>query len=228
MTSSLQKSYLYEDGTEDKDFTITEGDGYIVNGSVVTFEKAGSYNLLITAGTNNKELRYAIKVETAARQTFNTWFDSISNNYTVYNVGMTESGDLEIGGFAYHGADDYFGFYFGSSLNRITAKLSDGNYYDGTFENIKSPVDFSLKFNPGIVDWTNNFGSVGLDSGLSSSIWSSVFDEEGNEYITADADIAETFLNYTVALTYGGSALGIQFVQFLGYTLAKLFGSLCA
>jgi hypothetical protein len=206
---------VYEDGTEDHDFTITEGDGYIVNGSVVTFEKAGSYNLLIVAGTNNKELRYAIKVETVARQSFNTWFNSIDNNYTVYNVGMDANGGLEIGGFAYHGADDYFGFYFGESLNRITAKLKDGNYYDGTFTNVKSPVDFGLQFNPGLSNWSSNYGSVGLQTALDSSVFASSIAEDGTEVIAADGDIAETFLNYTVALTYGGSATGIQFLGFL-------------
>ena len=206
---------VYEDETEDHDFTITEGDGYIVNGSVVTFEKAGSYNLLIVAGTNNKELRYAIKVETVARQSFNTWFNSIDNNYTVYNVGMDANGGLQIGGFAYHGADDYFGFYFGANLNRITAKLKDGNYYDGTFTNVKSPVDFGLEFNPGISNWANNFGSVGLQTELDSSVFASSILEDGTEVISADGDIAETFLNYTVALTYGGSATGIEFFGFL-------------
>ena len=206
---------VYDDDTEDHDFTITEGDGYIVNGSVVTFEKAGSYNLLIVAGTNNKELRYAIKVETVARQSFNSWFNSIDNNYTVYNVGMDENGGLQIGGFAYHGADDYFGFYFGASLNRITAKLKDGNYYDGTFTNVKSPVDFGLEFTPGVSNWANNFGSVGLQTALDSSVFASSVLEDGTEVISADGDIAETFLNYTVALTYGGSATGIEFFGFL-------------
>ena len=205
---------IYSDGTSDHEFTIAEGDGYIVNGSVVTFEQAGNYNLQIIAGLNEKTLRYRVIVETELRRDFNSWFASIDQNYSVYNVGLESDGSLSVYGFAYHNNDEYFAIYFGENLNGIQAKLSDGNYYDGEIKNVVSEVEFDLEFAPGTIKWTDSFGSVGLGYGVDASMFESTFDADGTEHIIGNADTAETFTNFTVALTYGGDALSTEFLGF--------------
>lgn len=206
---------IYSDGTSDHEFVISEGDGYVVNGSVVTFEAAGNYNLQITAGTNAKTLRYKVSVETELRRDFNSWFATIDQNYTVLNVGLESDGSLSVYGFAYHNDNEYFAMYFGEQLNTIQAKLSDGNYYEGSIKNVVSEVEFEMEFNPGTFKWTDSFGSVGLGYGVDASMFESTFDEEGNEHIIGNADTAENFTNFTVALTYGGDAISTEFIGFM-------------
>lgn len=205
---------VYADGTKDHNFVITEGDGYVINGTVVTFEEPGDYNIAVKAG--DKTMRYKVKVETQNRRDFDAWFASIDKNYTVFNVTMDQTGNLIPQGFVYHCDDEYFGMYMNPNLQNLTAKLSDGFYYDGEFVDVESPVSFGLSFNPGHANWNSSYGSVGLSYGLDASMFESAYDEEGNEYYVAGADICETFLNFTCALTYQGSATGIEFWGFAG------------
>lgn len=204
---------IYQDGTKDHDFTVKEGDGYVIAGSIVTFEVGGDYNLLIEA--HGKSMRYKVKVETQDRRDFNAFIDSIEKNYTVYNVSMSETNQLEIGGFAYHGGDEYYAMYFGANLNHIYAKLSDGVHYAGNITEVRTITDFDFKFNPGAVNWQNLYAFQNLQDGISSSLFESEFADDGTETIVASADIAETFLNYSVSLTYGGDAMSMEFAGWL-------------
>lgn len=203
---------VYADGTKDHDFTISEGDGYVINGTVVTFEEPGDYNILVKAGS--KSMRYKVKVETENRRLFDAWFSSIDQNYSVFNVTLDGTGMLTPQGFSYHCDNEYFGMYFNERLQNLTAKLSDGYYYDGEFSNVTSMTTFDLKFNPGHANWNNSYGSVSLSYGLDSSMFESVY-EDGEEYFTGDASVCETFLNFTCALTYQGSGLGLEFWGFV-------------
>ena len=202
---------VYADGTKDHDFTITEGDGYIINGTVVTFEEPGDYNILVKAGS--KSMRYKVKVETENRRAFDAWFGSIDKNYSVFNV-TTDGENLVPQGFVYHCDDEYFGMYMSPTLQNLTAKLSDGYYYDGEFKDVQGPTQFGLSFNPGHANWNNSYGSVSLSLGLDASMFESAY-EDGEEYFVGDASVCETFLNFTCALTYQGSGLGLEFWGFV-------------
>lgn len=210
---------VYADGSKDSDFTIQEKDGFTVAGTVVTFNQIGSYQLSVKAGSNEKPLRFPVTVESESRQAFNAWYNSISQEYSVYYLTMDEAQNLLVNGFAHHGNTDYFGYWIaGSSLNNVIAKLNDGNYYNGTYENVESTDKFDLKFNPGVANWNNSWGSVSLTDYLDSSSFVSTVDENGNEVIAGDAAAAETFINITYSLTYGGDALGIEFLGLSGDT----------
>ena len=207
---------VYKDGSEDHNFTIQENDGYTVDGTVLTFNKAGTYSIVVKAGSNNKDLRYPVKVESQAKRDFSAWFDSIGQNYSVFNVGMDANGNLTPYGFCYHNNNEYIAMYFREDLNVIQAKLNDGNYYTGDIINLVSPVEFEMKFQPGVLNWQNSYGSVALSDGITSDAFSAAYDEEdGYEYFYTDGNMAETFLNYTCMLTYGGAAQELQFLGFV-------------
>lgn len=213
----------YADGTTGHEFTIQEGDGYTIEGTTVTFNKIGSYQLLVRAGSNNKQLRYAVKVETQERRDFNEWFDAIGSDYTALNVGI-QNGEMVIGGFALHKTDSYFAMYFGDELNMATAKLSDGNFYNGSISNVKSLDEYDLTFNPGVVNWGSTYGAQELNAYMSSSEFTSTVNDKGEVETTAGATTAETFINFTAALTYGGMAQGISLLDFSKEEGAALFG----
>lgn len=208
---------IYADGSQDHDFVVTEGDGYVVNGSVVTFTAFGDYNLEVKAGSgeNVKSLRYSVKVVTETRKAFDTWFDSIDTDYAFYNIGFDTAGNAQLGGFGYHKNDDYFGLYLGEDLDFIFAKLKDGNHYEGVISNVKSTEEFDLTFNPGVVNWSNYIFGTGLNTVVSSGHFTSSVNEEGNEVISAGVDTTTQFVRYTSCLTYGGMEQGMQFLGFV-------------
>lgn len=204
----------YSDGTTDHDITVTTGTGYTVEGTKVTVTASGTYNIKVSAvKDSSKTGRIQVKAATAERLAFNDLFNSIANNYVAEEVQISEDANgemkMSLGGWTRHN-ETYGDYYYNSNLNHITAKLSNGSFYNGTHKDVKGLDNFGVEYEPGkVTNWDNLYLSQNLNEFFEAeAVFESEFtvDEETGEEVETFVmapEYANEFIGFTACLTYG-------------------------
>lgn len=203
----------YSDGTTDHNIVVTAATGFSVEGTVVTINKVGTYNIKVAAAKDtSKTARVEVVAATADRLAFNDLFNSISNNYIAENVSIDfDAGKVSMsGGWTRHNETYADYYYYDGKIEGVTAKLSNGNYYNGDLSDVKGIDDFTVKYEPGkVTNWSNLYMSQSLNDWFSAeTAFESQFevDEETGEeveYFVMGEEYAEDFCTFTCLLGYG-------------------------
>lgn len=206
----------------DYDYTLTcSDDALIINGHLVSSEIAKSYSVTVTAGSARRKVTLDFRTqENLDLIKFLDQAKANPKNYQVDSYEISEQGELVYTDSVIH-TENYcawadltdLGNDHEDTTNSIAAKLSDGAWYWGAFDETGKPVFEAGKFSPVNYYFYGDFAISGADF---TTVYE-VDDETGetNEYLSADPSVTESFY---------GAAIGFSLNSNYSYGNIELMG----